>query len=217
MAVNLMGNFTNNNEHDLIADLIEEAIEQRGVTTHYIVREQINPDYLLGEASMSAFKKFFEVPMFAESVEHFNGNGDINDEFGTNHTDTAIFQVGIRRFKIDVCENSDLVRPREGDLIYLPMSDSLWEIGKVKMDQKYFQAGRNYSYRLNCKLFNYSHEDIEDDTESDFNKLGTSRELDDDGMKRLLGILPSNKIDETGGLQQEAEMMTIPNDSAFGF
>lgn len=217
MAVNLMNNFTNRNEHDLFADLIEESIEQRGTNVHYIIREQINPDYLLGEASISSFKKYFELPMFVESVEHFNGNGDVMDAIGMNFTDTAIFQVGVRKFKVEVCEKTDLVRPREGDLIYLPMSDSLWEIGKVKMDQKYFQAGRNYTYRVNCKLFNYSHEDIETDTESDFNSHGTIKELDDDNLKRLLDIPVGKKADEREIMKQEAEMITIPNNDAFGF
>lgn len=214
-AVNLMNNYTNANEHNLIADLIEESIEQRGVMVHYIIREQINPDYLLGEASISEFTEFFEVPMYLESVEHFNGNGDIMDDFGINYTDSSIFQVGIRKFKVDVVEKSNIVRPREGDLIYLPMSDSLWEVGKVKMDQKYHQAGRNYTYRLVCKLFSFSHEEIEKNTESDFNDLGT--EADDDQLRRLLGINPNNPIDEGGGLKQEAEMIVVPNKDNFGF
>lgn len=214
-AVNLMNNYTNANEHNLIADLIEESIEQRGVMVHYIIREQINPDYLLGEASISEFKEYYELPMFLESVEHFNGNGDIMDDFGMNYTDSSIFQVGIRKFKIEVVNKTEIVRPREGDLIYLPMSDSLWEIGKVKMDQKYHQAGRNYSYRLVCKLFSYSHEELENDTESDFNDLGT--EVNDDQLRRMLGINKNNPIDEGGGLKQEAEMMIVPTTDTFGF
>lgn len=215
-AVNLMNNYTNVNEHTLIADLIEESIEQRGVEVHYILRDQINPDYLLGESSISEFKEFYVLPMFLESVEHFNGNGDVFDDFGANFTDSSIFQCGIRKFKIEVVEKSNIVRPREGDLIYLPMTDSLWEIGKVKMDQKYHQAGRNYSYRLVCNLFSFSHEEIEKNTESDFNDLGTV-EADDNKLRRLLGINPNNPIDESGGLEQEAEMITIPNNDTFGF
>lgn len=214
-AVNLMNNYTNANEHNLIADLIEESIEQRGVMVHYIIREQINPDYLLGEASISEFKEYYELPMFLESVEHFNGNGDIMDDFGMNYTDSSIFQVGIRKFKIEVVNKTEIVRPREGDLIYLPMSDSLWEIGKVKMDQKYHQAGRNYSYRLVCKLFSYSHEELETDTESDFNDLGA--EVNDDQLRKMLGINKNNPIDEGGGLKQEAEMMIVPPTDTFGF
>lgn len=217
MAFNIMGNYKNENEQSLISDLIEESIEQRGALVHYILRDKINPDYLLGEASISSFKEFYEVPMFIESVEHFNGNGDIMDEIGLNYTDSSIFQVGIRKFKTTVCEPSNIVRPREGDLIYLPMADSLWEIGKVKSDIKYHQAGRNYTYRLICKLFSYSHEEIENNTESDFNNLGTSVDLDDNHLRKLLGIRSDNLLDEASILSQESEQIVVPNDNTFGF
>lgn len=216
MSFNIMGNFNNRNEQDLIGDLVEEAIEQRGAPVHYILRDQLNPDYLLGESTMSAFKEFYELPMFIESIEHFNGNGDVFDAFGMQYIDSAIFQVAERRFKTTVADTANIVRPRESDLVYLQFSDSLWEITKVKRDIKYYQVGRNHSYRLICKLFAFSHEEIETSTTSDFNALGTSTDLDDDSMKKLLGI--SNELlDETDILKQEVQpIQTVPGDT-FGF
>ena len=217
-AFNIMGNFRNTNEQDLIADLVEEAIEQRGSNVHYIIRDMINPDYLLGESSFSEFKEFYIIPMFIESVEHFNGNGDLYDSFGINSKDSAIFQVGARKFKLDIADKANVVRPREGDLIYLPFSDSLWEITRVKMDLKYFQVGKNNSYRLICSLFTYSHETIESNTETDFNKLGTSTDLDDANIKRLLGISPSLLIDESDVMKIETDSIkNIESTDTFGF
>lgn len=217
MAFNIMGNFNNTNEQDLISDLVEEAIDQRGAPVHYILRDQLNPDYLLGESTMSTFKEFYELPMFIESIEHFNGNGDVFDAFGMQYIDSAIFQVGQRKFETVVSPFTDRVRPNEGDLVYLAFSDSLWEITKVKRDLKYYQVGRNHSYRLICKLFSFSHEEIEStSTTSDFNDLGTSSDLDDAGIKKLLGI-NSDFIDETEVLKQEVRpIQTVPGDT-FGF
>lgn len=212
MAFNIMGNYKNQNEQDLIADLVEEAIEQRGAPVHYILREQLNPDLLLGESTMSAFKEFYELPMFVESVEHFNGNGDVFDAFGINQVDSSIFQVGVRKFRV-ILENSGLIRPREGDLIYLEFSDSLWEITKVKKDLKYYQAGKNYTYRLICKLFNFSHEEISQDAAPDF-ELG--EDLSDDNIRSVLGIA-NPFVDESKVLKQEiVKVETYPSD-AFGF
>lgn len=218
MTFNIMGNFKNTNEHDLVSDLIEEAIEQRGAPVHYILRDTLNPDEILGESSMSEFKEFYELPMYIESVEHFNGNGDLYDSFGINSRDSAIFQAGIRRFKMSVCEPANIARPREGDLIYLPFSDSLWEITKVKMDIKYYQTGKNHSYRLVCNLFTFSHESIEKNTDSDFNKLGTSEDLDDLGIKKLLGINDALMLDETNELAADsASIQKYTSDNSFGF
>ena len=160
MAINLMQNYRNGNEQDLAADLIDEAIATRGFDVHYILRDRINSDYLLGESPMSDFTEFYVMPMFLESMEHFNGSGDVYDALGMNFTDAATIQVSARRFKSEV-NIPTIQRPREGDLVYMPFSDSLWEINKVKMDPKYYQLGKNYSYRLICKLFEFSHERIE--------------------------------------------------------
>jgi len=212
-----MGNYRNTNEHDLMADLIEEAIEQRGAPVRYIVRDTINPDYLLGESSMSDFTEGYNLPMFIESVEHFNGNGDIFDMFGMQKVDSSIFQVGARKFKMEVTDKANIDRPREGDLIYLGFSDSLWEIEKVKMDLKYYQLGKNYSYRLVCKLFAFSHEQI-DNPESDFETIGKSEALDDAGLKRLLGINPDRLVEEDEVIEEAIRPSTVtPDPENFGF
>lgn len=216
MVMNIMGNFKRPNEQDLVANLIEEAIEQRGAQVRYILRDMLNPDQVLGESSMSEFKDGYNLPMFIESVEHFNGNGDIFDEFSISKVDSSIFQVGARKFRLEL-EGSGVDRPREGDLIYLSYSDSMWEVTKVKMDLRYYQMGKNYSYRLVCKLFTYSHENI-DNPESDFETLRVDEDLDDEGLKRLLGINPDRKADETEELEDNIDKSTPVDDvDTFGF
>jgi len=217
MVMNITGSYRRPNEQDLVADLIEEAIEQRGVPVRYILRDMLNPDQLFGESTMSEFKEGYELPMFIESVEHFNGNGDLFDEFGLNKVDSSIFQVGARKFKTEVSSQSSIERPREGDLVYLSMSDSLWEITKVKMDLRYYQLGKNYSYRLVCKLYSYSHEEIEN-PESEFAPLSVDQDLDDEGLKRLLGINPDRKVDETTTINEvNSKSIPVRDDDTFGF
>lgn len=217
MALNIMGQYKRPNEQDLVANLIEEAIEQRGAGVRYILRDMLNPDQLFGESTLSEFKDGYELPMYIESIEHFNGNGDIFDEFGISKVDSSIFQVGARRFAQEVTSNNTaVVRPREGDLVYLPFSDSLWEITKVKKDLKYYQMGRNYSYRLVCKLFEYSHEEI-DNPESDFSEYTISQDIDNDGLKELL-VNPKLKTDETAAIEQSAESSEVlPDTVTFDF
>lgn len=212
-----MGDYRNiTNEQDLVADLVEEAIEQRGVPFRYILRDMLNPDDILGESSMSDFKEGYDVTMFIESVEHFNGNGDMFDAFGISKVDSAIFQIGDRSFKMKIGAAANIPRPREGDLVYLAISDSLWEIKKVKLDLKYYQLGKNYSYRLVCKLFSYSHETI-DNPESDFNSLSSAATLDDSGLRELLNINPEYLIDESEVNKQEMSSIEVEDPDTFGF
>lgn len=217
MAINLTSNYKQINEQDLVQDLIEESIEQRGFQVHYIVRDMINPDLLLGESTISDFTEFYLIPMFLESMEHFNGSGDLYDEFGMSYNDAAIFQVGSRRFRQEI-NDPKFPRPKEGDLVYVPFSDSLWEITKVKNDLQYYQMGKNYTHRLICKLFEYSHENIENQTDTDFNELSSVVDIDDEGLQRVLGLKSDDRRDDNTVLKDEKKKFeTFNPDEPFQF
>lgn len=53
------------------------------------------------------------------------------------------------------------IRPREGDLIFDPMTKFLMEIKFVDHDVEFFSLGRNYKYHLSCEAFQYQQEIIE--------------------------------------------------------
>lgn len=52
-------------------------------------------------------------------------------------------------------------RPLEGDLIYFPMVDKLFEIKYVEHEEIFYQTGRLQTYDLRCELFEYSSERID--------------------------------------------------------
>ncbi len=217
MAVNLTSSYKQTNEQDLVQDLIEESIEQRGFDAHYIIRDTINPDFLLGESSISDFTEFYVMPMFLESMEHFNGSGDLYDQFGMSYNDASIFQVGVRKFRQSI-NDPKVPRPREGDLVYVPFSDSLWEVTKVKNDMQYYQMGKNYTHRLICKLFEYSHETIENATETDFNDLSSIMDIDDQGLQRILGLKDDDTRDDNVVLKDEKKTFeTFDPSNPFSF
>ena len=185
---NLFNNGRMRNEQDLVESLIIESIQQRGVDFSYIKRDAIEVDYLLGEAPLSEFKDNYIIEMHIDQVSQYNGDGDMYGTFGLSKSDHMELLVSSRRFK----EETDLDRPRENDLLYLSISDSLWEISKVKQDRKYYQLGKNYAYRVICNLFQYSHEEID--------IVGRDEDLNDEltredfisgvGIKNVLGINP---------------------------
>ena len=49
-------------------------------------------------------------------------------------------------------------RPREGDIIFFPLGQRLFEVKFVEHEQPFYQLGKNYVYQLKCELFEYEDE-----------------------------------------------------------
>ena len=68
-------------------------------------------------------------------------------------------------------------RPYEGDLIYFPLTDKLFEIKFVEHEAVFYQMGRLQTYDLRCELFEYSSERI-DTGDSDVDVIEDNLSLD---------------------------------------
>lgn len=145
-------------EQKLAEDILIEAIQQRGVDVHYVVRERVDEIEMFNEADRNNFNDARLIEMYIESISNFNGEGDIFSKFGGfTLDDTATFMVSAKRFKEEVPELSE---PRPGDLIYLDFADQLFEIQKKLQDEEYRQLGQNKVFRLQLTKFKYGHEDF---------------------------------------------------------
>jgi hypothetical protein len=70
--------------------------------------------------------------------------------------------AGIREGKITEYDFADLItRPKEGDLIYFPLGERLFEIKRVESEKPFYQLGTNYVYELSCELYEYENELID--------------------------------------------------------
>ena len=52
-------------------------------------------------------------------------------------------------------------RPKEGDLLFFPLVQKLYEIKFVEHESVFYQSGRLQTYDLRCELFTYSSEKLE--------------------------------------------------------
>ena len=151
--------FTNYNskyEQTLIEDLVVETIKIHGLDMYYLPRELVDKNNIFGEDPISNFKQHFIVEMFIESVDGFEGDGDIIGKFGLEIRDSATFVVSKKRFNHITEKN----RPFEGDLIYFPLAKKFFEIKFVEHENPFYQLGKNYVYSLSVELFQYSEENI---------------------------------------------------------
>lgn len=139
-------------EQNVIEDLSIEIIKTMGRDILYIPREQFDKDIEFGEASYK-YNKIFPIEMYIASVSGFEGEGDIISKFGLEVRDKVTFVVSRKRFKQEVTDHYQIVnRPREGDLIYFPITKGLFEINFVEHENPFYQAGKLYTYLLICEL-----------------------------------------------------------------
>ena len=154
-------------ERGLYEDLVIEQIKIYGQDVKYVPRSLVDEDILFREDSMSEFTGAYEVEMYVANIDGFQGDGDLYTKFGIRVTDQVTFIVARKRFKEEVDDNTELIvegRPNEGDLIYFPLTQKLFEIKYVEYKKPFYQLQNPlgaFVYELKCELFEYSHEDFE--------------------------------------------------------
>lgn len=163
------------NEQRLLEDLIVESIQIMGHDCFYIPRDSYNgDDEIYGETINAKFTRAYSIETFIANVEGYEGDGDFFSKFGLEIRDTSNFVISTRAFQKYIPSNI-AQRPREGDLIYVPVMRKLFEIKFVEEELLFFSIGKRnpYMYELRCELFRFSDEQIEtgveeiDDVESE--------------------------------------------------
>ena len=161
--------FTNNTagEQDVVEDLTIEAIKMYGRDFNYIPRVLVNEDLLYGEdplssygATVSGASGYSTIEMYIDNVDGFEGDGDFIAKFGLEVRDSMNLVVSKKRFNTEFSWHSAIDKPREGDLIYFPLTKGLFEIKFVEHENPFYQMAKLFSYKLSCELFQYSQETI---------------------------------------------------------
>ncbi len=158
----------NSEEQGLINDLVVETIMQRGYDLKYSPRAFTSEDSLFGEDGSSVFQSAITLEMVVDAVEGFGGEGDFDARMGLDIRVTISFVVSKTRFKETVTRSySTVIRPMEGDLILFSIgrpkrsANKNWhvfEITFVEHEKEFYSLGSNYTYEIQAKRFEYSHE-----------------------------------------------------------
>jgi len=150
-------------EQNVYEDIIVEALKMYGQDVYYLPREIVNKDNIFLDDVPSRFGSAYKVEMYIENTEAFDGEGDLFTKFGIELRDQANFIVSRKRWKQLVgnrlAENN--FRPREGDLIYLTLSQSIFEIRRVETETPFYQLQNLPTFRMQCELFEYNDEDMD--------------------------------------------------------
>jgi hypothetical protein len=174
-------------EQLLVEDLVIEALQIYGLDVYYLprtTRDQV--DYLFGEDVLKEYRTAHPIEMYLENVTGFDGEQDFISKFGLEIRDEVTMLVSRLRFKYAV---NGYTRPREGDLVFVPMTTSFFEITSVESenDQAMFytlgrgRGGNVYVFALKMKQFYFSNEiidtginDIDDNIRNYYTKVRIS-------------------------------------------
>jgi len=151
-------------EQNLYEDLVIESLKIFGQDVYYIPRTIVNRDNILGEDPASKFDDAYLIEAYIENTDGFEGAGDLYSKFGLEIRDEATFIISRRQWEkgIGIFSSNEVdPRPQEGDVIFLPMTNSFFEISYVEDDQPFYQLSNLPVYRLQCSLFEYSDEDFD--------------------------------------------------------
>ena len=183
-------------EQNLIQDLINEQLRMYGVEVHYLPRKYLTENTIIREVIQSKFDDAYPIEAYIDNFEGYNDNTTILSKFGIQQEQELNLVISKERFENYISplmkneENVKLsTRPKEGDLIYFPLGDRLFEIKFVEHEKPFYQLQKNYVYELRCELFRYGDEVIDTGIEDidDILTGGESDGLNEDGISTIIG------------------------------
>ena len=155
-------------EQNLIQDLINEQLKIFGVEVYYLPRKYVTSKTVIKEVIESKFDNAFPIEAYVDTYDGYNGLGTLMSKFGIQELDDLTITISKERFESyisplikNIADIELSTRPKEGDLIYFPLGDRLFEIKYVEHEKPFYQLQKNYVYQLTCELFRYEDEVID--------------------------------------------------------
>ena len=155
-------------EQNLLQDLINEQLKMYGVEVHYLPRKYVTEKTVIKEVIQSTFDDAYPIEAYVENVDGYGDNPTLLSKFGiqaTNELNLIISKERWENYIQPLIKNETNVklstRPKEGDLVYFPLGDRLFEIKYVEHERPFYQLQKNYVYELRCELFRLEDELID--------------------------------------------------------
>ena len=153
-----------NTEQALIQSLVDEQIKLFGSDVYNLPRKMIK-DVALNDVLYSEFTTQYMIEMLLINVEGFGSPSEFISKFGLRITDEITMVVSQNRWSQVFQEFADITtvdgRPNEGDLIYLPLTQDLYEIKFVEREAPFYQLGKNYIYTMTAEIYELGNDEFE--------------------------------------------------------
>ena len=180
MALNPFFLQGSSNEQFLVQDLINEQLKIYGIEVYYLPRKIFKTDNIIREIQSSKFDDSFALEAYLNNYDGYAPDSDIMTKFGLRLKNEISLTISRERYEEYIApflegitsgiEDGTITgydfgglisRPKEGDLIYFPLGERLFEVKRVESEKPFYQLGTNYVYELSCELFEYENELID--------------------------------------------------------
>ena len=192
MALNPFFLQGSSSEQRLVQQLINEQLKIYGVDVTYIPRKFVKRDSIFREIQSSKFDDNFTIEAYVNTYEGYSGAGDLMTKFGVSLRDELTITISKERFEdfispfLDGADDDEIVlssRPREGDLVYFPLGQRIFEVKFVEHEQPFYQLGKTYVYELKCELYEYEDEVLDTSIEE------IDTQIQDEGFITTLNLI----------------------------
>ena len=147
-------------EQNLVQDLINEQLRIYGVEVYYLPRQYATKSSIIREVIKSEFTTSYPIEAYVDNFDGYGENSVLLSKFGVqsqNELKLIISQERFETYITPLITNLPKIelgtRPKEGDLIYFPFGDRLFEIKFVEHEKPFYQLKKNYVYELSCELY----------------------------------------------------------------
>lgn len=159
MANNPYFNFFNQkHEQNLQEDLTVESVKQFAHNMIYLPRDINIRDKIMNEPIVQTFSNALDIEMYIKSWDSFQGQGQLMAKFGLEIRDQMTFVMSKRSFAQFIKPTTGKERPWEGDCIYIPMLNVVYQIKYVDSSASFYILGKNYSWEIVCELLEFNNE-----------------------------------------------------------
>ena len=216
MALNPFFQQGSSGERSLVQSLINEQLKMYGVDIHYMPRKYVSESTILKEVTQSKFDDAYPLEAYIDNFDGYGDNPTMLSKFGIQATNEVTLIISKERFETYISplmkneENIKLsTRPKEGDLIYFPLGDRIFEIKYVEHEKPFYVLKDTYVYELRCELFRYEDEVIDTGVEEIDDTLGGVEGAD--GEEVLIGSGGTQKLTLVGTASQATASIGIIN------
>lgn len=207
-------------EQRLIQDINNEMLRMAGIEIIYIPRKFVRKETIVKEIQSSKFNDNFAIEVYLNNYDGYTGQGDLLTKFGVNLKDEVNLLISKERFEEFISpflEARDYevdvpTRPREGDLIYFPLGQRLFEVKFVEHENPFYQLGKLFVYELNCELFEYEDEVIDTTIEE------VDTRVKEEGYITTLNLIGSGSTATAGAILGTGYIRQVYlNEDGYGF
>ena len=172
-------------EQGLVQDLVDEQIKLFGTDIYYIPKIVL-ADSTLDEVRYTKYQEQFQVEMLLQNVMGFGDNAEFISKFGLRITDEIIFRVSTRRWDEEVADHNPTLtvdsRPNEGDLLYFPLTEDIYEIKFVGKEEPFYQFGKIQFYAITAEIYEVG----QDDFDTGIAEIDAVEQLFDNAIKLVM-------------------------------